>query len=72
MLQNLLKSKQQTCDKSFIHLLSSKQEAKNNIGQLRPMEESDTARSGQFTFLVSAMVFMSVPPIEYCMSFFLN
>lgn len=50
---------------NYVHLISGKQEASNPTGQLRSMEGSDTARSGQFTFLVSVMVFASVPTLVY-------
>ena len=53
--------KETATDKSFIHLLSGKTEANNNIGQVRQMR-SITIRSGQFIFLVSAMVFLSALP----------
>ena len=59
----LLKSKQQMIGLSlkYFLLLSGKQEANNNIGgEPRLLEKSDTARSGQFIFLVSALVFTSV------------
>ena len=61
----LLKSKQQMIGLSvkYIHLLSGEQEANNSIGQLRSLGESDTARSGQSVFLVSALVFTSVPTL---------
>ena len=38
-----------------LSLLPGKQEANNNIGQLRSLVESDIAISGQFVFLVSAL-----------------
>ena len=43
------------------HLLSGKQEAKNNIGQLGSMVERDNARSGQFNILqVSAIMVFTI------------
>ena len=45
---------------TYFYLLPGKQEANSNIGQLRSMESDTASRSGQFIFLVSAMVFASV------------
>jgi len=45
----------------YFHLLLGKQEANNNMGQLKSLEEPVTARSGQFILLVFAMSFASAP-----------